>query len=74
MLVLRRLCGQWIDIMHRSGDKLRIRTYGFVGPILLAFDDDRRNFDVQRAERRPVSPQVRSPLVENNGNEQTQNS
>ena len=27
MLVLRRRDGQWLDVVHRSGDVLRIRVY-----------------------------------------------
>lgn len=59
MLVVRRKQGQWVEITHRSGDILRIRVYNVRGPVLdMAFDDDERNFDIQRPER-----QVRSLAV-----------
>ena len=55
MLVLKRKEGQWIEIAHKSGDKLRIRVYNirsrFPGQLDLAFDDGSRNFEVQRPER-----------------------
>lgn len=55
MLVLKRKDGEWVDIMHRSGDVLRIRVYGIKGHqpgrVNLAFDDPQRHFDIQRPER-----------------------
>ena len=55
MLVLKRKDNQWIQITHRSGDVIRFRVYdisgGPPGRITLAFDDDARNFDIQRPER-----------------------
>lgn len=55
MLVLKRKEGQWVNVRHRSGDLMRIRVYeisgGTPGRVSLAFDDDARNFDVQRPER-----------------------
>lgn len=55
MLVLRRKEGQWIEVIHRSGDVLRFRLYdvcgGPPGRAHLAFDDDARNFSIQRPER-----------------------
>lgn len=55
MLVLKRKEGQWIDVTHKSGDVIRIRVYGISdeapGRVNLAFDDDARNFDIQRPER-----------------------
>lgn len=52
MLVLRRTEGQWIEVMHRSGARLRFRTYAIRdGRVLLAFDDPERNFAIQRSER-----------------------
>lgn len=59
MLVLRRKEGQWIEVTHRSGDVLRFRVYDIQPPgtrggpagAHLAFDDDARNFDIQRPER-----------------------
>ena len=56
MLVLKRKEGQWVDIVHKSGDVLRIRAYrireGFPSQLDLAFDDEERNFDIQRPERK----------------------
>src|SRR5687768_5002206 len=55
MLVLKRREGQWIDIIHKSGDVLRFRVYNVCGDVPgrvnLAFDDDARNFEIQRPER-----------------------
>src|SRR4051794_31014076 len=55
MLILRRKEGQWVDITHRSGDTIRVRVYNIrarqPGQLDLAFDDDARNFQVQRPER-----------------------
>lgn len=57
MLVLRRNDGQWVEVVHRSGDVLRIRVYavepGWPGRVHLAFDDDARNFQIDRPERGP---------------------
>ena len=57
MLVLKRKEGQWVDIIHKNGDKLRIRVYrireGYPSQLDLAFDDEERNFEIQRPERRP---------------------
>jgi hypothetical protein len=56
MLVLKRKEGQWLEITHKSGDKIRIRAYNirarFPGQLDLAFEDDARNFEIQRPERR----------------------
>ncbi len=56
MLVLKRKEGQWVDVMHRSGDILRIRVCqiesGRPGQLNLAFDDDARNFEIERPERK----------------------
>lgn len=55
MLVLRRSEGQWIEVTHRSGDVLRFRVYDLSdegpGRVHLAFDDQARNFDIQRPDR-----------------------
>lgn len=55
MLVLKRKEGQWVEITHRSGDVLRFRVYnlrpGSPGYLDVAFDDDARNFSIQRPER-----------------------
>lgn len=55
MLILRRKEGQWVEITHRSGDTIRVRVYNIrarqPGQLDLAFDDDARNFAVQRPER-----------------------
>ncbi len=56
MLVLKRKEGQWVEITHKSGDKIRIRVYrireGFPSQLDLAFDDEARNFEIQRPERK----------------------
>lgn len=56
MLVLKRKEGQWVEITHKNGDKLRIRVFrireGFPSQLDLAFDDDDRNFEIQRPERK----------------------
>jgi hypothetical protein len=55
MLVLKRKEGQWVDVRHHSGDLLRIRVCqiesGQPGHLNLAFDDDARNFEIERPER-----------------------
>ncbi len=55
MLVLKRKEGEWVDVVHRSGDVLRIRLYGIKGRqpgrANLAFDDPEHHFDIQRPER-----------------------
>jgi hypothetical protein len=55
MLILRRKEGQWVEITHRSGDTIRVRVANirsrFRGQLDLVFDDDERNFQVQRPER-----------------------
>lgn len=68
MLVLKRRDGQWIDITHKSGDVLRLRVYNVrrendrVGQVNLAFEDDARNFDIQRPER--FARQLPAPAVD----------
>ena len=65
MLVLKRKEGQWIDIVHRSGDLLRIRVYGIDGRMPghanLAFDDDAKNFLINRPERVSRPPTISGP-------------
>lgn len=58
MLVLKRKEGQWVEIIHKSGDILRFRTYHISGGdddtpgrLDIAFDDPERNFEIQRPER-----------------------
>lgn len=55
MLVLKRKNGQWIEVLHKSGDLLRFRVYDICGDAPgranLAFDDPARNFEIQRPER-----------------------
>lgn len=58
MLVLKRKEGQWIEVVHAaSGDMLRIRVYNIRDrdpkQVDLAFDDDARNFNINRPERKP---------------------
>jgi hypothetical protein len=57
MLSLKRKDGQWVTITHKNGDTLRLRVYdvkggqdGPTGSVRLAFDDDARNFEVDRPE------------------------
>jgi hypothetical protein len=62
MLVLKRKEGQWIEIIHRSGDVIRVRVYdiqsvtGTPSRANLAFDDSARNFEIRRPERRMTAP------------------
>ena len=55
MLVLKRKDGQWIEVLHHSGDILRIRVYNVRtctgGQVDLAFDDEPRHFEIRRPER-----------------------
>lgn len=55
MLVLKRNEGQWLEVTARNGDVLRIRCCKIEmepRPHLdLVFDDDARNFEIQRPER-----------------------
>ena len=66
MLVLKRKEGQWVEVTHRSGDLLRIRVcqieQGQPGHLNLAFDDDARNFEIERPERKHKVAEV-SPAV-----------
>ena len=54
MLILRRKEGQWVEITHKSGDTIRLRMYNirtrYPGQLDVAFDDDARNFVIQRPE------------------------
>lgn len=56
MLVLKRKEGQWVEITHKNGDLLRIRVCqieaGQPGHLNLCFDDDARNFEIERPERK----------------------
>jgi sRNA-binding carbon storage regulator CsrA len=62
VLVLKRKEGEWIEITHSSGDLLRIRVYGITnGRANLAFDDNARNFKIERSER--VARQKQQELV-----------
>lgn len=55
MLILRRKEGQWIEITHRSGDKIRIRVCNirarYPGQLDMVLDDPDHHFVIQRAER-----------------------
>lgn len=55
MLILRRKEGQWVEITHKSGETIRLRVYNirsrYPGQLDIAFDDDARNFTIQRPER-----------------------
>lgn len=65
MLVLKRKEGQWVEVTHRSGDVLRVRVYqiedGKPGNVNLAFDDEARNFEIERPERNRKEPTQCSP-------------
>jgi hypothetical protein len=56
MLVLKRKEGEWVDITHKSGDVLRVRVCqiqpGRPSSLNLAFDDNPRNFAIERPERK----------------------
>lgn len=60
MLVLRRKEGQWVEIVHSSGDVIRVRVYNLrtrhPAQCDLAFDDDARNFRITRPERSDQAP------------------
>jgi RNA polymerase sigma factor (sigma-70 family) len=62
VLVLKRKEGQWLEITHRSGDRMRIRVgrieAGHPGSLNLVFDGDPGDFAIERDERRkrPASP------------------
>jgi hypothetical protein len=57
MLVLKRKEAQWVEVTHRSGDVLRVKVERIECPgpgrgrVNLVFDDERRNFEVERPER-----------------------
>ncbi|MEW4570955.1 hypothetical protein AB1L88_24060 [Tautonia sp. JC769] len=69
MLVLKRKEGQWVEIIHRSGDVIRLRVYdiqaaaGVPSRTNLAFDDAARNFEIRRPERRVTPPKPESPAL-----------
>ena len=73
MLVLKRREGQWVDIVHRSGDTLRVRVYNIrardQGQLDLAFDDDARHFAIERPER--ASRQIATEQVSLQGEDAT---
>lgn len=66
MLVLKRKEGQWVEVIHKSGDVLRMRVYhidaGPPGRLDIAFDDAPRNFRIERPERILARSQVRRPI------------
>lgn len=66
MLVLRRKEGQWIEVIHKSGDVLRMRVYHIearpMGQLDVAFDDAPRNFRIERPERVLARSQIRRPI------------
>ena len=71
MLVMRRKEAQWIEITHRSGDRIRVRVYNirsrfrFPGQLDLAFDDSDHHFVIRRGERpRPKDQRVSRPAGE----------
>ncbi len=68
MLVLKRSSNQWLTMTHpKSGDVVRVKVQNFrptdgrTPPTVdLVFDDDARNFDIQRDERVQAKPAERS--------------
>ncbi|WZO95909.1 hypothetical protein EP7_002881 [Isosphaeraceae bacterium EP7] len=69
MLVLKRKEGQWVDVIHRSGDRMRIRVYNIRSQVPrqldLAFDDDARHFTIERPERNlPALDSTRADAAE----------
>jgi hypothetical protein len=60
MLVLKRKEGQWVEIVHHSGDVLRLRVYGICaglpGRVNIAFEDPPRHFEIRRPERTAPTP------------------
>ena len=68
MLILRRKEGQWVEITHKSGDVIRVRVYNirarYPGQLDLAFDDDARNFAIQRPERTSRVDEIVSQEIE----------
>ena len=68
MLILRRKEGQWVEITHKSGDVIRVRVYNirarYPGQLDLAFDDDDRNFAIQRPERTGRVDEMASQEIE----------
>jgi hypothetical protein len=68
MLILRRKEGQWVEITHRSGETIRLRVYNirsrYPGQLDIAFDDDARNFAIQRPERAGPGPYAEIKPVE----------
>lgn len=55
MLILRRNERQWVQIQHQdSGDVIRVQIRELrrgAGEVILAFEDDRFRFNVDREER-----------------------
>lgn len=68
MLILRRKEGQWVEIQHKSGDIIRVRVYNirtrYPGQLDLAFEDDARNFTIQRPERNGHAAEAPEVAVE----------
>ncbi len=57
MLILRRRLGDWLEVVHRSGDVLWIKvnamdvTIDGTFHVNLAFKDEARHFTMNRPER-----------------------
>ena len=72
MLILRRKEGQWVEIIHRSGESIRFRVYNirtrYPGQLDIAFDDPTKHFTIQRPERligaEVPAPAAKKPLTE----------
>jgi sRNA-binding carbon storage regulator CsrA len=63
VLVLKRKEGQWTEVLHRSGDLIRIRVSQVdCGVVNLVFDDPRRNFEITRPERKALDDVARAAL------------
>jgi len=51
MLVLKHRGGQWVELIHSSGDSIRIAVKNLEhGTCNMVFDDVRRSFNIQRSE------------------------
>lgn len=64
MLVLGRYESEWVEITHKSGDRLMVRVNRIHASgerhnatVSLAFDDPDRNFEIERPERNSPRPE-----------------
>lgn len=66
MLVLRRKQGQWLEVTHKSGDVMRVKVNAISNEskgsqVNLAFEDNARNFRIERPERNAGKGAVLQP-------------